>query len=170
LGFWVNDEIEMRSDSKWKVRIFLQFFYLVVAMSMLLSVNLCLVSGKCKERKGKGVNFQDFNFFLIDWEDELCLNKREVELCLSKREVLLCAQNLIIFKCCWCWVWFVWFQSECSETRKVETFLHLSQFFLFLLVDDVKASPEMFFVLKDYIYGFVIHFSFLVSSTVNKKL
>jgi hypothetical protein len=51
-------------------------------------------------RKGKGVNFQDFNFFLIDWEDELCLNKREVELCLSKREVLLCAQNLIIFKCC----------------------------------------------------------------------
>ena len=42
-------------------------------------------------RKGKGVNFQDFNFFLIDWEDEQCLNKREV---------LLCAQNLIIFKCC----------------------------------------------------------------------
>lgn len=77
----------MRSDSKWKVRIFLQFFYLVVGMSMLLSVNFCLVSGKCKERKGKGVNFQDFNFFLIDWEDELCLNKREV---------LLCAQNLII--------------------------------------------------------------------------
>lgn len=96
MGFWVNDEIEMRSDSKWKVRIFLQFFYLVVAMSMLLSVNLCLVSGKCKERKGKGVNFQGFNFFLIDWEDELCLSKREVELCLSKREVLLCAQNLII--------------------------------------------------------------------------